>query len=230
LSTAQSFAVSNRATILPRLLMCEGHKDRLFFAQFIEHHGLPRFHIHDTAGPKSSKGGITKFAMALRAFRGEHTKVWNNLKDVLLVADNDETPEENFAQLCAQIEQVFGAGKAPTKALEAVAVQHLRITVMMIPWAGERGHLERLCVDAARAADQRIGRNVDAFLDLIGADRWNNDSRYGKAWLRTNLAARCERDPFVPLGRVFDEPANQSLIPLGHPSFDKIKTVLAKFA
>jgi hypothetical protein len=68
---------------------------------------------------------------------------------------------------------------------------------------------------------------VDTFMGLIAAERWQNDSRFGKAWLRVNLAARCERDPFVPLRVVFRQ--YRPLIPATDASFDRIADVLAGF-
>jgi len=80
--------------------------------------------------------------------------------------------------------------------------------------------------DAARDANRNIAGHIDTFMDLIHAERWRNESRFGKAWLRTNLAARCTRDPFIALGKVFNEARHKALIPVDHSSFDRIADVL----
>jgi hypothetical protein len=99
----------------------------------------------------------------------------------------------------------------------------------MIPWAEERGHLERLCCDAAKYSDKTVGGHIDTLMGLLHADKWTQ-SRFGKAWLRTNLAARCERDPFIPLGVIFEENRYADMIPLDHPSFQRIADFLSSFA
>jgi hypothetical protein len=99
----------------------------------------------------------------------------------------------------------------------------------MMPWQDVNGHLEKLCVDAARDADKGMGQKVDTFMATIHSERWQNESRVGKAWLRTNVAARCAPDPFVPLGRVFEEAPLRHLIPVTHASFDQIADVLKTF-
>jgi hypothetical protein len=100
----------------------------------------------------------------------------------------------------------------------------------MVPWTDIEGNLESMCVDAARNADKVVGAHVDSFLALLGGDQWPSPSRFGKAWLRSNLAGRCDVDPFVPLGRVFNEKKHENLIPLGDASFDRIVAVLSGIA
>jgi hypothetical protein len=97
----------------------------------------------------------------------------------------------------------------------------------MVPWADTKGSLESLCVDAARNADKAVGAHVDCFLALLAADKWPSPSRFGKAWLRSNLAGRCSVDPFIPLGKVFNEQRHDNLIPLGDACFKRIVDVLS---
>jgi hypothetical protein len=205
-----------------RLLICEGYEDAAFLERLITVKGLPQAII-------VAAGGNTAFRSALNDFRVSKTKQFNSLEKILFVADNDEDPNGRFVNLCSQIDEVFGKGTAPKRPLEKSPPKRDRraeISILMIPWEGERGHLEKMCVEAARDANRQIGSHVDTFLDLIVASNWNNESRHGKAWLRTNLAARCEKDPFVALGTVFDDPKYQPLIPVNHQSFNRIADVL----
>jgi hypothetical protein len=212
----------------PRLLICEGPEDERFFRHFIETRNLPRFHIQSTGGRRKPAGN-SKFGDALSKFQIERPKTFRQLKHVLIVADNDDHPEDNFKNVCQQVDGVFGAGSAPANPLLASAATPA-ITILMIPWSGEPGHLEKLCVAAAKDSDRGVGSNVDTFLAMIGADRWQSESRRAKAWLRVNLAARCASDPFIPLGTIFDESRHNGLIPVGHPSLKRIADVLASFA
>jgi hypothetical protein len=210
--------------LLPRLLICEGPKDAHFFERLIAERQLPRFYIW-------SAGGIDKFRGSLNRFNVERTKDFRNLSHILFVADNDQTPQTNFDKVCTQIDQFFRTKVSPAAPITRVPRSGIRpsLTVMMMPWTDTKGHLERLCVDAARDADRGIAAKVDTFMATLNSDNWNNESRVGKAWLRTNLAARCAPDPFVPLGRVFDEAPLRHLIPVTHASFDPIADVLRTF-
>jgi hypothetical protein len=210
--------------LLPRLLICEGAKDALFFGRLITERHLPNFHIWPA-------GGIDNFYASLNKFNIERTSAFRALLDILFVADNDQAPQTNFDKVCAQIDRFFKAKVSPTAPLIRVTRTSNRpsLTVLMLPWTDSNGHLEKLCVEAARDADKRIAEKVDTFMATINSDKWNNESREAKAWLRTNLAARCARDPFVPLGRIFEETQLHRLIPVGHASFDPIADVLKTF-
>jgi hypothetical protein len=201
--------------------VCEGQKDHLFFQRFIEVLGLPRFYI----APAHGKNNIGR---ALDNFRIENTKIWANLKDVVIVGDNDDTKKERFDDICAQVADVEGliAPDAPLKPSRS----RPRCTILMIPWTETHGTLESLCVEAARKAHAKSATHVDAFLDLAHWATWTSESRRGKAWLRSNLAIR-SRDPFVQLGSVFEEPKYRPLIPISRDveSFKRIADVLATF-
>jgi hypothetical protein len=72
-----------------------------------------------------------------------------------------------------QINQVFGPGTAPKTPLQKTprtAKRAAAITVLMVPWTNEHGHLERMCVEAARDANKNIAMHVDTFMNLIRAE------------------------------------------------------------
>jgi hypothetical protein len=197
-------------------------EDKYFFERLITVRQLPRFYIVDARGNG-------EFAEAIQAFRVARTADYNSLREILIVADNDERPNDSFANACAQINRVFGPGTAPNAPLQKTgrtATRGAAITVLMVPWTQEHGNLERMCVEAARDANKSVAAHIDTFMSLIGAGTWQNESRFGKAWLRINLAARCTRDPFIALGRVFRDARYNGLIPLDHSSFDRIAGVL----
>ncbi len=205
--------------MIPRLLICEGPEDRWFFSKLIEARNLSRFHIR-------AAGGNRQFAAEISKFELEQTKEYINLTDILIVADNDDAPAESFASVCDQINAKFGPGSAPDEPLKPTKGRP-RCTILMIPWTATEGTLESLCVDATRNADKAVGSHVDHFLALLAAEKWTSVSRRGKAWLRTDLAGRCEVDPFVPLGRVFSEKRHEDLIPLLDASFTRLANALA---
>jgi hypothetical protein len=194
----------------------------------IEVRNLPRYHIQSSGG-RAGHGGITKFASAINSFQIDRPKTFASLRDIIIVADCDETPQENFNNVCRQIEKIFGTGTAPPSPLKRTLKTRPSVSVLMIPWTGEKGHLEKLCNPSTRNANKTVGVHIDTFMSLICAENWQNDSRFGKAWLRINLASRCESDPFVALGHVFEERKHSSLIPLDDSSFDRIANFLASF-
>jgi hypothetical protein len=75
-----------------------------------------------------------------------------------------------------------------------------------------------------------MGGFVDQFASQAKVDKWKSECRKKEMWLRSDLAARCERDPFVSLRNVFSDKTNRWLIPLDDPSFKKIHDAMAKFA
>jgi len=210
-------ADGNNVGVASKLLVCEGHADRLFFQRLIDVRSLERIHIW-------CANGNSKFDQALSAFQLKNPKIFTKLTDIIIVADNDDSPNKRFGSVVEQINRFFGHGFAPAVP-RVKGVKQPRVSILMIPWDGEEGHLERMCVEAARGSNSNLGQNIDWFLDLSGADKWAN-SRRGKAWLRTYLAAACEKDPCLPLGEVFEQAKHHSLIPVNHSSFDRIADFL----
>lgn len=170
---------------------------------------LPRFHIRVSRGR-------SRFAEAIKAYRIDRTKTYCSLSDIVIVADNDESPDASFRNLCDQIESVFGPGTAPKRPQQKTTTKPA-VTVLMMRERGKSG-------------GQKIAEHVDLFMALIVSEKWNDESRQGKAWLRANLAARCESDPFVPLGHIFSRDEYRTLILLEDNSFKEIHDFLAGFA
>jgi hypothetical protein len=206
--------------MFPRLLICEGAEDHWFLHKLIETWKIQRFHIQPA-------GGNTKFANAISQFELEKTTAFNGLADVVVVADNNDAPGARFDNACAEIRKAFGASAVPSGP-QVASKSKPRCSVLMVPWTGVEGTLEGLCVDAAKDADKTTGAHVDAFLATLKAETWQSNSRFGKAWLRSNLAARCAVDPFVPLGKAFNDKKHAGLIPIKHKSFKQIADFLAK--
>jgi hypothetical protein len=211
-----------------RLLICEGPEDKAFFHWLIETRSLPPFIIMEARGKHDPSAGNTGFGRALRAFRTSRSGLFAQLRDIVIVADNDERPDWSFANVCKQVEEVFGAGSAPQSPRQRGSGKP-PVSILMVPWDGAHGHLEALCVGAARSTNSTVAGHVDTFLSLLVADDWS-ESRRTKAWLRSNLAARCEKDPFIALGTILTNAEHRPLIPLAHASFDQIADYLKSFA
>ena len=207
----------------PRLLVCEGPEDVAFFQRLIESRSLPRFRIRDTGGKLSKAAGNTRFGFALNALKTEA-----GIKDVLIVADNDESPSRSFANVCRQILTAYDQEKVPDGPLQKVS-RNPSLMILMLPWTDEFGNLETLCEDAARSNATQTATHVDQFAAMIRWERWDRQTRKSKMWLRTMLAACCEHDPFILVGSVFRHRKNQHLIPLNHHCFDRVADVLSQY-
>jgi hypothetical protein len=202
-----------------RLLVCEGYEDKHFFRALIKARNLPEFRVIDTSSKVDKSGGISKFKRAINAFKAQDTRPFLALSDILVVADNDTNPTQNFIQVQTQIEAVF-PGRSPDRPRHA-SNSTPPVTILMLPWDDERGSLETVCMGGARKATQ-IGLKVDAFITDVGGEHWG-EPRRGKAWLRTSLAVRHE-DPFITLGHVFKYRGH--LIRLDDHCFDGIAGIL----
>jgi hypothetical protein len=215
----------NNSKTYPRLLVCEGYEDYCFFnrlidTKLVDGQSIPRFHIIHSEGN-------TNFYNRIDAFRQETPKTFANIKHILFVADNDDTPADQFDLVCNQIERLRGLGTAPSAPLIRKG-KNPSVEVLMLPWTNEKGTMEAVCIGAAREAHKQDGRRIDDFMGFIGAQQWTNESRRGKAWLRSNLAIRCEKDPFISMGDAISDPRHQDLIDFTDNSLDRIARVLAK--
>lgn len=209
---------------LPLLILCEGRSDEAFFRALIRHRGLPEFGIRNgmDSGPNSG-GGISQFGPLLKAMR-----TWNTfdiVTDILIVADNDLDPDENFNRVRTQIEAAghYAIPSAPLIKESGTPT----IQVMMIPGTKKQGNLESLCIEAAIDAHPDIARCVDQFTSCVHADRWKEITFREEMRLRSLLAAAHRTNPSIGLGRVWIE--EPKLIPLNHSCFDWIATVLSSY-
>ncbi|MCV3209267.1 hypothetical protein OHD62_23670 [Mesorhizobium sp. YC-39] len=145
-----------------------------------------------------------------------------------MVADNDEDPADSFNYVRNQLAAVLGVANVPKGPLVRQAVTNsLSLQIVMVPWTDEQGNLETMCITPARNAQKAVGTHVDNFAAVTKADSWQSLSRRNEMWLRSNLAARCKTDPFVPLGIVFQD--HKDLIPLKDKSFDRLANVLESY-
>lgn len=200
-------------------MICEGPDDVGFFQRLIAERQLQNFIILDARGNSG-------FARELSKFKLERSADYRQIKSIVLVADNDETPNENFGLVCRQVEEVFGPNTAPTAPmLKTVAVPS--ISILMIPWTNENGSLESFCIEAASSTKPLVnGDWTTDYLKRSGAENWANETRYGKAWIRSNLAIRHDKEPDIWLGSLFRDDKSHHLIPLKHKSFKRVADYL----
>lgn len=211
-----------------KLIFCEGPADRAFFERLIAAWDIQPFCIEVAEGNGHFYKSFDAFDLKGKGFKP--------FTDMLVVADYDDSPNESFKQVCDQIRKKFGDKAAPKKVLERVprGQQRPSITVMMMPDAAEaptqpsKGHLETLCLPAAKSVESKTTSNVEQFLATMRTDQWTSEPRRDKAWLRSHLAVTAD-NPFVSLKNVFDESKNRDLIPIRHKSFEPLANYLKVF-
>jgi len=213
--------------VYSRLIICEGPDDCAFFNRFITVRGLLRCHVRHTGMGRHSAGGNTQFHEALRTAR--MNTEFSKIKRILLVSDNDNNPEKSFKNIQKQI-TAADFGTPPTADL-ARGAGNPWIMIMMIPLGGAIGTLESFCLQAARNKHIPTHNKIEHFATDVGAHNWD-DIRSNKMKLRTSLAVRCERDPFISLQNVFGDPRYRAsdLIPLMDNSFSPLEMALREFA
>lgn len=206
-----------------RLLLCEGQGDEAFFRHLITERGLPQFQIvfPKKEGTPAGKDAFGHFLVGLRAAPGVE-----KLAGILIVSDNDNDPHRSFGLVQGQIRSAEKYA-VPNNPLEPAKVAGLpTIVVMMIPWTGEPGNLETLCLTSAYAGRTEIKVCLDAYCQCTGTDRWDV-KRQSQMRMRSLLSAICASDPNTGLPYVWSR--RENLIPLNHTCFDQVSDFLRNF-
>jgi hypothetical protein len=207
-----------------RLILVEGPDDCSFVRALIDARRIERngARIADPSSEHDRTGGNTKFGRKLAALKLERAPIRPDR--VLIITDSDTDPQDSFDKARRQVERAHG-GRAPTQVREPSAGPP-SITIVTIPF-DEPGTLETLCARAARNYSKQITDSVDFFDNNIRAERWQNEIRRSKFWLRSMLAASCG-DPGVPLGQVFSEARFAGRIPLADPVFNPLADLIRR--
>ncbi len=210
----------------PCLILCEGEGDSAFFRHLIEERRLAGFEVHSPRKPLVSGGGRQRFGQLLTALKP--IRGYRALTGIIVVSDNDDDPETSFGVVADQIAAAEGYARpeAPLTVIRAPEVAP--VVVMMIPWTGEKGTLESLCLESASAEYSGIAACLDEYVRCTGADHWNLTKQL-KMRMRCMLSASCERDPNTSLVHAWSGEGRGRLIPLDHGCFDRVADFLRGF-
>jgi hypothetical protein len=151
------------------------------------------------------------------------------LEKILIVADNDGDPPmalqkvqqyindtaDFLAKLryMAPVQEQVSAGTNPS------------ITILMLPWSGQSGALDTLCLVAARNREPAIAGCVDAFATCVNPIGWVQP-REDKMKLRALISAT-HTDPYISPAWVWRDGTN--VVPLSDPVFNQIEEFLRAF-
>ena len=205
-----------------RFILCEGMSDKVFFCELINNRGLQGFQIGFPYGANETTGGITMFERFLST--GDVNPSFNVVKSILVVADNDNNPANNFAQVTQQIANA-GYG-VPQNELEFVTSPNSlpSIAVMMLPLNQQIGNLETVCKISAYDKWSDLVPSLNTYFNASDAPNWTVGHQ-DKMLLQCLLAATCKPNPYCTISSLYRENA-QYHIPLNHPCFDDIAQFL----
>ena len=153
----------------------------------------------------------------------------------VVVADNDDTPDDCFRLIRKQLKanpalgvpdnaEVVTKPRSPGKS--AIVPD---VVVLMLPLAKRSGALETVCYEAAKSNWQKQAECAEKFAQCIGNQNWDT-SKKDKLLLSSLLGAVCEKNPTIVLSGAFRQDAHtEELIPLAHECFTPIAELLAKW-
>jgi hypothetical protein len=201
-----------------RLIVGEGESDAAFLKLLCESRGIIGFEIRAASGNMSFKPFLT----AVKGIAG------SRLRSVILVADNDETPDESFRSVRNQIPDEWAHPNNPLEKAQRPGTP--RIVVAMVPFptigASSHGCLESMLLQAAEPTLPQQTACLNAYCDCIGVDNWNRTAR-DKMRLRCLMSASYPDDPNA--GTPYSLKPDRGLIPLSHVYFDELAGLLSNF-
>lgn len=201
------------------LIICEGDTDRHFLNALIGERKLPKFQIMAANSKDNIYGTIALYKV-------ESTEKFKKLKSLIIVVDKNGNADAAFVNASQQLQKTFPARKMPNASfvIEGTAPS---LSIILIPTLGETGHIESYVTPIAKTHNGTLTGHIQTFLDTVRADKWTDERRQAKAWLRIFMAVKCP-DPFMPLGELFGEAKLKHLIDLNHKSLDTLATFLGK--
>lgn len=209
----------------PWLIACEGPGDKNVLDRLISHHVLDqRFVVQfpgKELGGSPGRGGIVPW---LDLAYETDTEFRRNVKAVLIIADNDDVPEDSFKEILVGLKKAKALKTAlPTKAQEVVRTAGMPdLSILMIP-IGERGAIESLCVAAAYSS-WPVQSAVDAYIAATPAKTWG-PTKQAKARMQVVIGGTCEQRPETSLASMRDH----CPFPVGDQSFSGIVEFLRGF-
>jgi hypothetical protein len=202
--------------IEPRLIICEGASDHGVHAALMKAQGLSGAQIHVAKGRDN-------FSHPLRGARVQ------GYKAVLIVSDNDDDPASSFDAVCEHIKNA-DYGDPPTAPRQPIVASqdNPSLTVLMIPWDGEMGAIETLCLPALEDMFADKIQCLDDFCRCTGVRPNWNVTRQSEMRVECLLSCTQENEPNIGLGYFVARSACQ--LDFQHACFDKVSGFLRQFS
>lgn len=203
-----------------RLIVGEGVSDAAFFKFLCQERAINGFEIHGVSG-NSSFGNFLKAAKGLTGNK-------NKLKSIILVADNDETPDASFKNVRSQIPDGWGHPNQPLEKAQRPDTPFIVIIMFPFPRIGASSHgcLESMLLQAAQPTLAAQTACLETFCACIGTTAWNITAR-DKMRLQCLMSASFPEDPNA--GIQYSLRPDRGLIPLTHAYFNELADLLTNF-
>lgn len=201
------------------LVVGEGTGDASFIGYLCRSRNISGFQVEDARGE-------SKFVSHIKGLKSR--RGYERLKAVLIVSDNDESPEASFTK----IRNYLKDAKVPSPEAELTVARWTReglaFVVMMIPHVDGkpvRGCLETLLLQSIEENQPALKACIDEFQTCMAAARTKNQT--DKLRLRCFVAAMYAADPNLALSFVVSP--TKALVDLNHSCFNEIATFLTDF-
>jgi hypothetical protein len=203
------------------IVLVEGESDQALLNRLLANRGLVGFQV---VAPKDlgAAGGVGSFTHMLNAITT--LDGFEQLRGIIIVSDNDDDPEQSFAQRQQSIRDTEEFGD-PSRRFpvpdepDQVAAGAPPVAIRMVPEARVLGNLETLCIRAAR---ENYPDQVDCVEELVQCgeiEEWAI-TRLSKSKVRSVIAITHEERPDASFAQVIDEAP--ALFPVGSDVFNGI--------
>jgi hypothetical protein len=227
------------------VIFTEGHADDAFIEKLIEVNGfrVENFIIKKYNQKQGEAPGCGGFEKRISNIRTATQPPLRQSRAIIIIADNDDSPAERFAEIKVQIEKananrdasdLFGVPDEPLKAARQ-SLSLPPVHILMIPWNNQPGCLETLCLSSL---DPRYASNLKCVEDIVkcvGADKWK-PSMLAKFRVQCLLSSIFDQSPATHLRYAWDvdvdkgRPADKfPIFPLNGEAFKPIVDFLQGF-
>jgi hypothetical protein len=200
-------------------VLCEGEEDAAFARAVAAGRNPKLFFDVSPNVDVGNIGGNTGFEASFLAL--EPIAGFNQVKHVVILADNDENPTRSFNSIIKSLAALRASNAIHRQWGEATQAGaqfggDRSVAVWMWPAPGEKGCLETLLWRAVKKRHPKEAECAEAACHCSGADRWPV-SKFYKALVRCFLSLTCKRNPAISLSTLWRDAAN--LIPISDLAF-----------
>jgi hypothetical protein len=217
----------------PRYIFAEGFEDSAFATAVLRNRNpkLPSPTESDPVnnlGEAAGKDGFYEAILAADSKRG-----FDDVSQILILADNDGDPNGAFQSICKQIERANSEGlnrKWPVPAKPGERADDAgcpSVSIWMWPEPGTRGCLETLLWRVIKAKTPDKATCIEKALTCMEANQWPVQKQ-DKARVRSYLALHHQRNPVIRFDVLWrDAP---QLVPIDHREFSSFVDFLRHIA
>lgn len=222
--------MSNRLKLTSKYVaIVEGDSDCNFLRALLLQRGLQHFQVVAPSEVADNLGGASAFARVLSYL--PMLDGFDDVEGILLVSDNDDSPDASFGNVIGAIKNAEEFGEPPrTHPVPANAQEKAAgkpaIVVYMIPGPGLSGNLETLCLSAAKQAHAPLVTCVDELATCAELGDWSV-TQQAKAQVRAFVAIAHQARPDISLTKVWSDAPH--LFPMHSNAFNDLAAFLQTF-